>query len=250
MSFNFLITREITSKISRILDNFLPPVIRDNRLFMTPLFYLAYGRRLARQVMDFKQFAHTLSPESYSSLYDAYSHCPLGRRYTDLNAASLRRIGSLIRGNKVLDAGCGRGALIKHLDLNIAGLQLTASDVVLPPPEHRLNHVEWTQANLESLPFPDQSFDTVLCTHTLEHVQNLPAALQELRRVMRHRLIIVLPRQRPYQYSFDLHLRFYPYSHSLQADFPIHRCRIELIDGDWLIWEDRQEPECATFSDN
>jgi len=35
------------------------------------------------------------------------------------------------------------------------------------------------------LPFDDQSFDRVLAIHVLEHLPNLPAALRELRRVLR-----------------------------------------------------------------
>ena len=232
--------RDLTSRISWLLDNLLPPLIRDSRLFMMPLFQLAEGRDLARQVMAFKQQAHTLSPEAYTRLYAAYARCPLGRRYTDLNAGCLRRISQLICGSSVLDAGCGRGALITRLQGSVSGLAFTGSDVVLPYPAERPANVQWIEANLEALPFPDRAFDTVLCTHTLEHVQHLPAALKELRRIMRQRLIVVLPRQLPCRYSFDLHLRFYPYRHSLQADFPGDRAIIELVDGDWLIVEDCQ----------
>ena len=111
--------------------------------------------------------------------------------------------------------------------------------MVLPSAADRGDGARWVQANLERMPFPDRQFDTVLCTHTLEHVQDLAGALSELRRLHRDRLIIVLPRQRPYRYSFDLHLRFYPYRHSLHADFPPGHCRVELVGGDWLIVEDR-----------
>ena len=45
------------------------------------------------------------------------------------------------------------------------------------------------------LPFPDASFDRVLAIHVLEHMPNLPAALEEIRRVIRPsgRLSVVIP---------------------------------------------------------
>jgi hypothetical protein len=64
-----------------------------------------------------------------------------------------------------------------------------------------------------------------------EPAQPLPAAWAEVRRRVRgQRLIVVLPGQCPYRSSFDLHLRFYLYRHSLH--------------GDWLIVED--QPPCAS----
>jgi ubiquinone/menaquinone biosynthesis C-methylase UbiE len=93
------------------------------------------------------------------------------------------------------------------------------------------------------LPFAPCAFDTVICTHTLEHVQNLTAAIDELRRVTRRRLIIVVPRQRPYRYTFDLHLHFFPYKHSLLTHLTpvpdIADRMVRDLDGDWYYQEDR-----------
>lgn len=53
-----------------------------------------------------------------------------------------------------------------------------------------------------------------MSTHTLEHVRDLVSAIRELRRVAK-RMILIVPRQRPYKYTFDLHLNFFPYPESL-----------------------------------
>jgi ubiquinone/menaquinone biosynthesis C-methylase UbiE len=42
---------------------------------------------------------------------------------------------------------------------------------------------QYFQANIEKLPFADNSFNTVISTHTLEHVTNIRQAVRELKRV-------------------------------------------------------------------
>ena len=74
--------------------------------------------------------------------------------------------------------------------------------------------VTFYEDNVETLKFSDKEFDTVICTHTLEHVRNMHLAISELRRVGK-KLIIIVPKQRAYKYTFDLHLNFFPYFHSL-----------------------------------
>jgi hypothetical protein len=55
------------------------------------------------------------------------------------------------------------------------------------------------------------------------------AAIAELRRVAARRLIIVVPREREYRYTFNPHVNFFPYTHSfLRAMMPVpdsHMCR-------------------------
>src|SRR3546814_21159083 len=62
--------------------------------------------------------------------------------------------------------------------------------------------------------FDDGAFDTVICTHVLEHILDLRGALAELRRVARRRVIIVVPQEREYRFTFNPHLHFFPYPHS------------------------------------
>ena len=64
-------------------------------------------------------------------------------------------------------------------------------------------------ANVENLPFHDNSFDTSICLHTLEHVRNLNLAITELKRVTKKRIIIIVPKQRYSRYTADYHLNFF-----------------------------------------
>ena len=65
-------------------------------------------------------------------------------------------------------------------------------------------------ADITGLPFEDHSFDVVLCTHALEHIRDPQKALGELMRVTGRRLIVVVPHQREYRYTVDLHVNFFP----------------------------------------
>ena len=120
--------------------------------------------------------------------------------------------------------------------------RVVACDVALATGDRAIRHsgAMLCEANIERLPFRDESFDTVVSTHTLEHVQHLGAALAELRRVAAKRVVVVVPRQRPYRVTFNPHIHFFPYRFSLLAwtgtDRP-YRC--ELVGGDWLYVEDR-----------
>ena len=99
---------------------------------------------------------------------------------------------------------------------------------------------ELREADIENLPFQDNEFDTVVSTHTLEHVLDIKKAISELRRVGRKRLIIVVPKQRPYNYTFDLHVHFFPYKWALLAHMTEAKGAqdMRLLDGDWYYQED------------
>lgn len=62
---------------------------------------------------------------------------------------------------------------------------------------------------MTELPYGNRVFDTVVCAHTLEHMKDYKKALAELRRVCSRRLMMIVPKQREYQYTFDLHLHFF-----------------------------------------
>ena len=68
-------------------------------------------------------------------------------------------------------------------------------------------------------------------------MQDLPAALAELRRVAKEHLVVVVPKERPYRYSFNPHLHFFPYPWSWQAVAgAVPGARLEDL-GDWFYVE-------------
>ena len=155
---------------------------------------------------------------------------------TDLNDRSVEAILADVGPGPVLEVGCGRGYLAGKLCA--AGSMVTATDIVVADTVAlRYPDVTFVHGNVGALPFSDRSFDTVVCTHTLEHVQDLQATVSELRRVARRQLIIVVPRQRPYKYTFSLHVHFFPYRWSLQSALGLSEGATVTDLGDWYIIE-------------
>ena len=227
--------RDTTNRINRFLDAWVPPAVRDSRFFAALMLRLAVGRKY-KYYMDFKDRLPRLSEKEINRYYDVL-HDTFIPRETDLNDACIARILEDAVGENVLDAAAGRGYMARRLRAADAARECAVCDIVLPPKEERAEGISYVEASLTSLPFVDKCFDTVLCTHALEHLKDPEAALSELRRICRKRLIIVLPRQREYRYTCDLHVNFYPYQYDVER-FLGPAASVELVDNDWYCIEE------------
>ena len=112
-------------------------------------------------------------------------------------ATHRRQLLSSLDG-EVLEVGAGTGA---NLDLYPPGVSLTLTEPSRPMIAQLRQHlaasgrmgVRINQAPAEKLPFDDASFDAVVTTLVLCSVDDLPAAVAELRRVLRSdgRLVVI-----------------------------------------------------------
>jgi ubiquinone/menaquinone biosynthesis C-methylase UbiE len=228
------VSRNFSVRVQYILDQWVPPRIRDSKWFM----YLPMRLVLKKSAKDFMTFKNTvfrMNGKQFSALYERTGDVQELQGETDLNEACVKEILKAIKNRKVLEVGCGRGYLAKKL---AAKNKVTACDIVIPEKlKQAKDGVKYLEANIESLPFKDNSYEYVVSTHTLEHVQNLPLAISELRRVASKALVIVVPRQRPYKYTFSLHTQFFPYKWSLENAFGNRKSTIKDL-GDWYYFED------------
>ncbi len=107
-------------------------------------------------------------------------------------------------GNLVLDAGCGegrhcfgmlsRGARVVGFDLDFASMR-DASKRLRHEASESDSLGEMTQGDIFHLPFPNATYDRVICSEVMEHVHDYRAAAKELARVTKPggKLAITIP---------------------------------------------------------
>lgn len=102
-----------------------------------------------------------------------------GRRRIVLDTLDGLRLPSPAR---ILDAGCGSGAMLDHLTRygEVWGAEPHPLGVAAA---RRQGHMRVTRARVEELPFAPASFDLVTCLDVIEHTPDDAAALAELHRV-------------------------------------------------------------------
>lgn len=106
-------------------------------------------------------------------------------------ATDLIGLAALRPGERVLDVACGTGVVarlasqqvgsngsVTGLDVNPG--MLAVARTATPPGMS----IEWHEADAKAMPFPNASFDIVLCQMGLQFMADKPAALGEMRRVL------------------------------------------------------------------
>jgi SAM-dependent methyltransferase len=228
--------RETSNRIRFLIEDVIPPIVRDSALFRR-LALAAFGPAV-NVAEDFRKRAPFLSEAEYDGFYENWTG---PHEETDNSEACLERIASEIVGASVCDAGCGTGYLLRFLRDRMGDkvLRLTGTEIRATPGAD-ISGLEIVEAKVEKLPFADGEFDTVICTHVIEHILSYRTAIAELRRITAKRLIIVVPMERESRFGFNLHVNFFPYPHSfLRAMMPVpERYVCEPIGRDIYYHED------------
>jgi ubiquinone/menaquinone biosynthesis C-methylase UbiE len=120
----------------------------------------------------------------FARLYDR------GLSRTEAAGLAARRAALLARARgRVLELGAGTGLNLAHYPAGLQQLVLTEPEQPMLERLRERASARWPQATVvaaaaERLPFPDQSFETVVSTLTLCTVRDPGAALAEVRRVL------------------------------------------------------------------
>jgi arsenite methyltransferase len=101
---------------------------------------------------------------------------------------------NLSAGTRVLDIGCGAGAVVDHLrqqyNLNTFGVDLSA--VLLKDGAQNYDGLPLIQGRAEQLPIADETFGAVVCECMLSLCSEPVAVLHEIRRVLRPDSFLIL----------------------------------------------------------
>lgn len=228
------ISRKTNLILNFLINECVPPFIRDCKYFICPAFKILFGDK-AHLFFNFHDKVYDLSDEEFVKLNKDIQDVVIQRK-TDLNQPCVDRILEDIEGD-ILEVGCGNGYLSELISEK--GHQTTAVDIALNDNLQADSKVKYIESSSESLPFEDNSFDTVVCTHTLEHVRDIQKTLSELRRVAKNNLIIVVPCERPYKYTFNLHIHFFPYEYNFYSVVgKSENQNLQKLSGDWYYLEE------------
>lgn len=176
-------------------------------------------------------------------------------------------------GDKLLDVGCGEGRHVIHaclehnilgvgVDLSLRDLKTTAERFAPFASYNPQSYFSIQQTDATKLPFADHTFDKIICSEVLEHIENYLGVLQEIKRVLKPSgiLAISVPRAWPERICWKLsaayhqveggHIRIFK-SKELRAE--IETLDFEFTHGYWAhalhspfwwlkcLWWDRQD---------
>jgi SAM-dependent methyltransferase len=155
---------------------------------------------------------HSFAAEQYGNRASAYVTSAVHSTGGDLD-----QIEAEMRGRataRVLDLGCGGGHVSYRAAPHVAEVvacDVTASmleAVAATAAERGLSNITVQLAAAENLPFPDASFDVVLCRFTAHHWHDLEAGLRQARRVIKSGgRAIVVDTVAPADRVLDTHLQ-------------------------------------------
>ena len=118
----------------------------------------------------------------------------------------LQKLISAIPSGRALDAACGTGRWTEFLA--DSGQQVTGVDVtpeMLDVARSRVPLADFQQGSIESLPFEDATFDSVVCALALTHLTALDDVFREFSRVLVSGGTLVLSDVHPFFTAFGFH---------------------------------------------
>ena len=204
--------RENTNKIRFVLEEILPPVLRDSFIFKFII------RKLYRKDKTHEKLKSNILNISKNEYKNYYKNMPKIHENSDLSKICIDEILKNIKPKNIIDIGCGNGYLLKKIKKKYKNCFLSGTEIAITSEIKKnleKNNIKLLEKPIEDINKIKNRYDTVICSHVLEHVLDINLAYSNLKKICKNRLIIVVPRERPYEYTFNGHIHFFPYKWSL-----------------------------------
>ncbi len=133
-----------------------------------------------------------------SNLAKHTSKNPLKRFFLNNFENNLTSVIAPLNPLRILDAGCGEGfTLAKLYELKI-GKELAGIDyskIAIDTAKKLFPYLNVKTGDIYKLPYKDNSFDLVICTEVLEHLEKPVEAISELKRVSSKYILFTVPNE-------------------------------------------------------
>ena len=123
----------------------------------------------------------------------------IGRFYSTFLA-----LAKQVKPETILDAGCGEGFTLVKLKRNGIGKVLSGVDFLqdaITLGKRMYPGLKLTKGDIYKLPYKDKSFDLVICTEVLEHLEFPEKAIKEVMRVSKKYVLFSVPNEPIFQLS-------------------------------------------------
>jgi ubiquinone/menaquinone biosynthesis C-methylase UbiE len=131
------------------------------------------------------------------NVYDKYnSHNPMTRLLMRGFLNSISELYNFIEPASVLEVGCGEGALANYLLQHSAKRPqcFEASDLSLDAISAESDPlIKFRESSIYELPYSENSFDLVVCSEVLEHLDTPQSGLAEIARVAKKGVLLSTP---------------------------------------------------------
>lgn len=133
---------------------------------------------------------HSRQANDFAASYEAYQRDPYESCFT-YSRMRLRQaldvfLPQSAPGQRALDVGCGTGHHLR--DLELRGFAVAGADgsrEMLEEARRTSPSADLHEADVASLPFPDGTFDLILCIEVLRYLEDSERCISEIGRVLR-----------------------------------------------------------------